>query len=63
MTIPLMFITSLIGVVVGMMIGVVMLSLLLLTNGASIYSITGGIIWFMIAGIILLWKLNQTERR
>jgi len=63
MIIPLMFITSLIGVVVGMMIGVVMLSLLLLTNGASIYSITGGIIWFMIAGIILLWKLNQTERR
>jgi len=62
-TIPLMFITSLIGVVIGMMIGVIMLSLLFLSNGANIYSVTGGIIWFIIAGIILIWKLNNTERR
>lgn len=61
--IPFMFITSLIGVVIGIVIGMIMVSLLLLSTGANIYSVTGGIMWFMVASVILIWKLNQTERR
>ena len=60
--IPFMFITSVIGVVIGLMIGIIMISLLLLSTGANIYSITGGIVWFILAGIVLIWKINSNGK-
>ncbi len=56
-TLPLMFITSPIGIVIGAMIGVITAGSLLLFTGGSLFGVTSSIMWLIIAGSILVWRM------
>lgn len=60
-TIPLMFITSPIGIIIGAIIGSIFATMLNLYTGGTLIGVTSTIIWFIIAGGILIWKINQKE--
>ena len=61
LSIPLMFITSTIGVVIGVFLGLIMGALLLIYTGGSIIGIGSTLIWVFVAGAIIIWKINHTE--
>jgi len=61
-TIPLMFISSAIGVILGSIIGMILASILLFGSGGSLIGEISAIVWFIIAGIIIIWKISQRER-
>ena len=58
MTIPLMLITSTIGVVIGVIFGLIASSLLFISEG-SLLSAGGSLMWLIIAGIIIIYKLSR----
>lgn len=58
-TIPLMMITSTAGIVISAIIGLIFAGLLNLYTGGSIIGIGSTLMWFIIAGFILVWKINQ----
>lgn len=58
-TIPLMLITTGVGVVIGAVLGLVFGSLLNLYVGGGIIGAGATILWFIIAGAILIWKIND----
>lgn len=60
-TLPLMMITSTIGIVVGVILGLIMGSLLFLIDGGSFLSAASGILWIIIAGVIIIWKISQNR--
>lgn len=62
LTIPLMFITSPVGMIIGGVIGLVIAGLLNLYTGGSFIGITSTLIWIVIAGAILVWKINQVRQ-
>lgn len=58
MTIPLMFITSTGGVVIGLILGLAM-AMLLLMGGSSFIGITSSIMWLVISSGIILWRVTK----
>jgi hypothetical protein len=60
-TIPLMMISSGIGIVIASILGMVFAGILNLYTGGSILGVSSTIIWFIIAGGILIWKINQKK--
>lgn len=59
LTIPFMFITSLVGMVIGGMVGVILAVLLLLTTGGAGLGITASVIWLIISGAVIIWRLTK----
>ncbi len=57
LSIPLMFISSPVGVVFGVIIGLILGSLLLIYEGGV--GVGAFIIWALIAGGIIIWKINH----
>lgn len=58
-TIPLMMISSGAGIVVGSILGLIFIGLLNLYTGGGIIGVGSALIWFIIAGVIILWKIND----
>lgn len=58
-TLPLMFISSPIGIVIGAIIGVIMSGSLLLYTGGSFFGAASTITWLVVAGLILLWRMAK----
>lgn len=56
-TLPLMFIPSTIGVVIGLFIGLIISGAIFYTSGIIIGAYTFSL-WILIAGFILIWKLQ-----
>jgi len=61
-TIPLMMITSGAGIVVGAIMGLIFGGLLNLYTGGGIIGIGSTIIWFIIAGAIIIYKINNLRQ-
>jgi len=61
LTIPLMFITSTVGVVIGAIVGLILMVLLNLTGSGNILGATSSVIWLIIAGGIIIWKITNRE--
>jgi len=59
-TIPLMFVTSPIGVIIGVILGLIMAGALLILKG-SILGTVSAIIWAILAGGIIIWKIARRE--
>lgn len=58
-TIPLMGITSGVAVVVLAFVGLIFAGLLNLYEGGSLFGVGSAILWFIIAGGIIIWKIHQ----
>jgi len=58
-TIPFMFISHPIGVVIGALGGLIMGGVLLLYDGGSWFSVTSVFTWALISGIILIWRIAK----
>ena len=58
-TIPLMLTTSTIRVVLGIFVGLIMAVLLSLYTKGSLIGITSTIMWIIIAGGIIIWKIAK----
>lgn len=59
LTLPLMFISSPIGVIIGIFMGLVFGSLLMLITTNKILGASSIIIWAVIAGGIIIWKVSR----
>lgn len=60
-TIPLMLITSGVGVIIGVFAGLILSYLLNLYSTGNIIGTASTIIWVIIAGIIVIWKISRRE--
>ncbi len=60
-TIPLMMITSGAGIVIGAILGLIFASMLNLYIGGGIIGLGSTILWFIIAGGVILWKINSLK--
>ncbi len=58
-TIPLMLVSSTIGVVVGVIIGLVMATMLTLFSAGEWFGIGSSIMWLVIAGAIIIYKISN----
>lgn len=61
-TIPLMMISSGGGIVIGAIMGMIFGAMLNLFDGGSIIGVTSTVIWFIIAGAIIIWKINKERQ-
>jgi hypothetical protein len=61
MTIPLMFITGLVGVVIGGIIGLILAVILTFGDTGGLIGGASALIWLIVAGAILIWKIRQDE--
>ena len=61
LTLPLMFITSTIGVIIGAISGLIMAALLMIFKSGSGIGTTSAIVWAIIAGAIIIWKIASKE--
>ena len=59
MVLPLMFISSPVGMVFGAIIAVIMMGMMQLFDGGGILGTSSAIIWFIIAGLILVWRISK----
>ncbi len=60
-TIPFLFITDKIGMIIGIFIGIITGSLLLMFNGGSFLGVGSFLIWGILAGGIIIWKISKDE--
>ncbi len=58
-TLLLMFISSLVGVIVGAILGFILSALLIVYTGGSMFGLGSTIIWIIMAGGILAWKIMK----
>ena len=61
MTIPLMFITSSIGLLIGIGVGVITAGALVMMQGGGFIGTASVFLWIIIAGGILVWKIASKE--
>ena len=61
LTIPLLFATSTIGVVIGVILGLIFAILLNIYSGGSIIGQSSAVIWVVVAGGIIIWKIMTRE--
>ena len=59
---PLMFITSTIGVVIGSIFGIIIAGALMIYTDFSWMGVRSSILWIIIAGIILIWKIQERSK-
>jgi len=60
-TLPLMSLSAPIGAIILAIIGMIASGLLGLTVQGSLFSITSIVIWFICAGVILVWKIESRK--
>lgn len=58
-TFPLMFITDRVGMIIGVILGLITSSLLFLYNGGSYIGPVSVLVWFIVAGGIIIWKMTR----
>ncbi|KKL68885.1 hypothetical protein LCGC14_2120540, partial [marine sediment metagenome] len=58
-TIPLMLTGSAITIIIGVIVGLIVASMLTLYYGGTLFGPASSIIWIIIAGGILIWKISQ----
>jgi hypothetical protein len=63
LTIVLMASSSGVAVVIFGTIGLVVMGLLTLLGGSNPFTLGGGMIWLVVAGGVLLWKIGQRRAR
>ena len=61
MTLPLMMITSTIGVIIGLVTGVIIGVMLLVIPSNSIIGTSSMVVWLIIAAFIIIWKIARRE--
>lgn len=61
LTIPLMLATTGVGVVIGVIMGLVLGAFLTLVDTGTIIGTASFIIWGIIAGLIIIWKISRRE--
>lgn len=61
LTLTLMFIPSYVGTIIGVVIGVIVSSALMIFNGGDVVSFVSPIIWLIVTGIILIWKISTKK--
>lgn len=61
LVLPLMAITSLVGMVIFLLIGLVMGVMLGIFSSPTLLGIGSFVTWAIIAGVIIIWKLNSTS--
>lgn len=61
LTIPLMLASSTIGVVLGIFIGFIMASMLMIVTSSSLMGVASSMIWLIISGGIIIWKISRRE--
>jgi len=61
LTIPLMLVGSTVGLILGVIIGLIMSGGLMFINGGSGIGTGVALIWAIIAGGIIIWKINQKK--
>jgi hypothetical protein len=61
LTIPMMFISSTVMFVVGTIIGFFIASSLLIFNLDNVTSTASAVLWLMVTGGIIIWKITRTE--
>lgn len=59
LTLPMMLISSGVGIIVGAIMGLIMAVMLNLFVAGGIFGTASSIMWLIIAGGILIWKINQ----
>ena len=57
LTIPMIFISSTIGIIIGVMVGLMMAAMLNIYSGGGIIGGGSTILWAIIAGGIIIWKI------
>lgn len=62
-TLPLLFIRDIRGIMLGVFIGIFLIGTLLLINQGNLFSSVSALVYIIIAGIIILWKINSKEER
>lgn len=60
-TIPFMFLSTGVGVVIGGMIGLLLVGFLNLVTAGSVFGVASSIMWLLIAGGVVIWKISQRE--
>ncbi len=58
-TLPLMMITSLVGMIVAVLFGFIIAAFLNIYTGGSVIGVGSTILWLIVAGGILVWKIMQ----
>jgi len=58
---PLMFITSTIGVVIGSILGIIIAGALVIYTG-SWFGVGSALMWLIITGAIIIWKINERSK-
>jgi hypothetical protein len=61
MIMPLMFISSLVGMIIITILGLIMGGVLMIINNGDIFSTSSAIIWLIIAGGIIIWKITKLK--
>ncbi len=61
-TIALMFISSPIGILIGALLGLILVSILVIINSGSILGTSSALIWFIVAIAIVIYKIVQRKR-
>ncbi len=59
LTLPLMLVTSTIGVMIGIFAGIIFGGMFMLFNTESILGATSIVIWLLAAGGIIIWKISR----
>ena len=62
LTLPLLMITDTIGMIFGAFVGLIVAGLLLFYNTGSYLGPTSAMIWFLIAGGIIVWKIWRLSK-
>jgi len=61
-TLVMMFISSSVGIIIASILGFIMAAILNIYTGGNILGIGSTILWFIIAGGIIIWKIARLER-
>ena len=61
-TIALMFISSPVGILIGALLGLILVSVLVIINSGSILGTSSALIWFIVAIAIVIYKIVQRKR-
>lgn len=61
-TLPLIAVSSPIAMVILMMVGIIVAGILGLVTSGSVFGVGSAIIWLIISGGIIIWKLSRRER-
>lgn len=61
-TITLLFISNPIAIIIGSVLGIVFASSLFVIDGGSLFGTGSIIVWFVVAGAIIVWQIREANR-